>query len=63
MRFFRDDYLQRVIANQMALRVKIVDMTDNMDLSRIAAPTVQDRARLQKYDRTLPQLKQALKEP
>lgn len=36
-----------VDALTLALRVKIADMRDNMDLSRIADPTAKDRARLE----------------
>ena len=53
-------YLARVIANPLALRVKIADMRDNMDLSRIANPTAKDHARLEKYRRMLPRLEAAL---
>jgi hypothetical protein len=56
-----ENYIQRVIANPLALRVKIADMKDNMDLSRIPHPTEKDKARLQKYTKTLPVLKEALK--
>jgi len=55
-----DDYLQRVMANPLALRVKIADMEDNCDLSRIAQPTPKDYARLAKYQTILPRLKAAL---
>ncbi len=55
-------YLKRVMTNAIALRVKIADMTDNMDLSRIAEPTAKDHARLQKYEMTLPRLQQALQQ-
>ncbi len=55
-------YLQRVMANAIALRVKIADMTDNMDLTRIEAPTAKDHARLHKYKLTLPRLQQALEQ-
>ena len=56
----RDRYLARVMANPRALKVKIADMRDNMDLARIAAPTETDRARLAKYRQTLPILEAAL---
>ncbi|MEA5418722.1 GTP pyrophosphokinase [Spirulina sp. CCNP1310] len=55
-----EDYLQRVMANPLALRVKIADMEDNCDLSRIAQPTAKDYARLAKYQGILPRLKAAL---
>lgn len=57
-----DHYLDRVMANPIALRVKIADMTDNMDISRIAHPTDKDWARLNKYERILPRLQQRLRE-
>ena len=49
-------YLQRVIGNAIALKVKIADMTDNMDMSRIPRPTDKDWQRLAKYQQILPQL-------
>ncbi|MGK7917698.1 MAG: GTP pyrophosphokinase [Prochloraceae cyanobacterium] len=55
-----ETYLTRVMSNYIALRVKIADMQDNMDLSRIASPTVKDRQRLAKYQTTLPRLLTAL---
>ena len=57
-----DTYLERVMANAIALRVKIADMTDNMDISRIAHPTQKDWTRLEKYQAILPRLQQRLKE-
>jgi (p)ppGpp synthase/HD superfamily hydrolase len=53
-------YLARVLANPLAVQVKIADMRDNMDLSRIAHPTEKDLARLEKYRRMLPRLEAAL---
>ena len=50
----QDDYeaaIERVARNAIARRVKIADLTDNLDLSRIAAPTEKDRSRLEKYRR------------
>jgi guanosine-3',5'-bis(diphosphate) 3'-pyrophosphohydrolase len=55
-----EGYLARVKANPVALRVKIADMTDNMDLGRIPNPTEKDRQRLEKYQRILPELKAAM---
>lgn len=48
----KDDYMvaiQRVSQNETARRVKIADLTDNLDLSRITNPTAKDEARLEKY--------------
>ncbi|MDC8016203.1 HD domain-containing protein [Tahibacter soli] len=39
----------RAAADPVARAVKLADVADNMDLSRIAAPTDKDRARLQQY--------------
>jgi guanosine-3',5'-bis(diphosphate) 3'-pyrophosphohydrolase len=39
----------RAAANPIARVVKLADVTDNMDLSRIAAPTEKDYARLEEY--------------
>jgi GTP diphosphokinase / guanosine-3',5'-bis(diphosphate) 3'-diphosphatase len=41
---------QRAVLNPIARRVKLADVTDNMDLSRIAEPTEKDYARLQEYE-------------
>lgn len=49
-------YLQRVMGNAIALRVKIADMKDNLDISRIPHPTAKDWQRLTKYQQILPRL-------
>ena len=54
-------YLERVIANPIALPVKIADVTHNLDLSRIAHPTEADFQRIAKYKKVLCQLRAALK--
>ncbi len=54
-------YLDRVIANPIALRVKIADVTHNLDLRRIANPTEADFQRIAKYKKVLSQLRAALK--
>lgn len=41
---------RRAAANSIARTVKLADNADNMDLSRIAAPTESDYARLREYD-------------
>ncbi len=48
----KGDYMRamrRVSQNSIARRVKIADLTDNMDLSRLATTTEEDLARLEKY--------------
>jgi len=54
-------YLGRVVVNPIALKVKIADITDNMDISRISNPTPKDYRRLKKYKSVLPRL-QAIQE-
>ena len=44
-----DVYLNRVKANPIALKVKLADQKDNMDLGRIANPTEKDFERIKKY--------------
>jgi (p)ppGpp synthase/HD superfamily hydrolase len=43
------DFIQRCAKDQIALRVKIADLEDNMDMSRIAVPSEEDQRRYQKY--------------
>ncbi len=50
------DYLLRVMANAIARKVKIADVTHNMDISRITNPTEKDFQRLEKYKKVLNQL-------
>ncbi|NQE35507.1 HD domain-containing protein [Microcoleus asticus] len=54
-------YLERVIANPIALPVKIADVSHNLDLRRIANPTEADFQRMAKYKKVLSQLRAALK--
>jgi GTP diphosphokinase / guanosine-3',5'-bis(diphosphate) 3'-diphosphatase len=44
-------YLERLKSNRIAHEVKLADLEDNLDLSRIANPTERDHARLEKYER------------
>jgi guanosine-3',5'-bis(diphosphate) 3'-pyrophosphohydrolase len=56
-----DDYLLRVMANAIARKVKIADVSHNMDIGRIANPTVRDFQRLEKYQKVLKQLTAQMK--
>lgn len=40
---------QRTLRNPIARVVKLADLTDNMDLSRIQSPTIKDFERLKQY--------------
>ncbi len=44
-----EDFLHRVSLNPIALRVKLADLEDNLDASRIAQPTDRDVRRMEKY--------------
>ncbi len=42
-------FVERAGSNPIARRVKLADLEDNMDLSRIRDPTEKDHARIRKY--------------
>jgi len=44
-----DDFVRRAAAHPVGRRVKRADLEDNLDATRIAAPTERDRARFEKY--------------
>jgi (p)ppGpp synthase/HD superfamily hydrolase len=46
-------FVRRAAANSIGRVVKLADLRDNCDLSRIAAPTDRDRLRLKKYVRAI----------
>lgn len=48
-----EDFVRRAARNPIGRRVKLVDLEDNCDLSRIANPTVRDRERIEKYRRAI----------
>ena len=45
----RETYIQRIKSNALATKVKLHDLTDNMDLSRIPNPTQKDYKRVERY--------------
>jgi GTP diphosphokinase / guanosine-3',5'-bis(diphosphate) 3'-diphosphatase len=49
----RLDAAKRVALNHVARAVKLADLADNMDLSRIAHPTEKDFARLEEYKQVM----------
>ncbi|MCK4412780.1 MAG: HD domain-containing protein [Candidatus Eisenbacteria sp.] len=51
-----DGFVRRAARNPIGRRVKIADLEDNMDLSRIPNPTARDQERLKKYERAYRQL-------
>jgi Guanosine polyphosphate pyrophosphohydrolases/synthetases len=44
-----DDFISRVLTNDIACKVKNGDIADNMDLTRIPNPMAEDEERIQKY--------------
>ena len=46
-------FIRRVAPNPIAREVKLADLRDNSDLSRIAEPTERDFARVEKYRRAI----------
>ncbi|MEK4427722.1 HD domain-containing protein [Paenibacillus sp. FSL M7-0802] len=50
------DFIRRCKQNELARKVKIADIEDNMDLSRIEQPTKKDYERIKKYEKALKEL-------
>lgn len=48
-----EDFILRIKDNPLARRVKVYDLQDNMDLTRIKKRTEKDKERLKKYSRAL----------
>jgi (p)ppGpp synthase/HD superfamily hydrolase len=48
-----DDFVRRSAANPIGRRVKLADLHDNSDLSRIAVPSERDLQRIDKYRRAI----------
>lgn len=45
----REEYIKRIAGNRLALRVKLNDLENNMDISRIPDPTEKDLERNNRY--------------
>ncbi len=50
-------FVLRAAANPIGRKVKLADLADNCDLSRIAEPTAKDYERIEKYKRALEEIK------
>jgi (p)ppGpp synthase/HD superfamily hydrolase len=48
-----EDFVRRAAANPVGRRVKLADLHDNCDLSRIAVPTERDLQRIEMYRRAI----------
>jgi (p)ppGpp synthase/HD superfamily hydrolase len=51
-----DQFIKRIKRNPLARKVKIVDIEDNLDLTRIKKPKQRDVTRMEKYRRALSEL-------
>jgi len=45
-----EDFIERILINKTACRVKLADLCDNINLSRIENPNEKDKARIKKYN-------------
>ena len=52
------DYLEHVKSNELSRAVKLSDLTNNMDLSRLKEVTEVDKKRLEKYKKAYKYLKE-----
>ena len=48
-----EEFVLRAASNSIGRRVKLADLRDNSDLSRIKHPTARDYARVEKYRRAI----------
>jgi (p)ppGpp synthase/HD superfamily hydrolase len=51
-------YIEAIKTNKIALKVKLADLEDNMDIKRIAHPKLRDYARLAEYLKYYNELKE-----
>ena len=52
-----EDFIKRVGKNPLAAKVKLSDLANNMDISRISEPTKKDYERIEKYRKAAKYLK------
>ena len=55
-----DDFIDRILQNKLACHIKLADLSDNMNLSRISNPTEEDYQRVEKYSIAADQINKAL---
>lgn len=55
-----EQFIDRIINNKLACYVKLADLNDNMDLSRIKNPSQKDFERLEKYKKAVDKITSAL---
>lgn len=55
------DYIARIKTNSLAIEVKLADLNNNMNLSRIPHPTKSDYRRVEKYKKAVEKLQEQSK--
>lgn len=58
----REAYIERFRGHELAIRVKLSDLSNNMDLSRLSDPGERDIMRIERYRKEYSQLTEMLKE-
>ena len=51
-----DSYIERISFNPLAVKIKLADLEDNRDLTRLPEVTDKDLKRIEKYDKALKKL-------
>ena len=51
-----DSYIERISFNKLAIKIKLADLEDNRDLTRLPEVTDKDLKRVEKYDKALEKL-------
>ena len=51
-----DSYIERISFNPLAVKIKLADLEDNRDLTRLPEVTDKDLKRIEKYDKALEKL-------
>lgn len=57
----REEYISRISSNFLALKVKLNDLRNNLDITRIPEPTEKDYARIERYKKEYDILMEALR--
>jgi len=52
-----DEFIERLSGNAIAMKVKLADLEDNMDITRIRKLTEKDKQRIERYHRALTKLR------
>lgn len=56
-----NEFIDRIIKNETACHVKLADLYDNMNLTRMENPTEKDEKRIKKYTEAVGRISEALK--